>query len=52
MKEKFAEIPEKEVLTEILQSDMENIRGTMESLDKDTFSMAAELIQNAKKSTS
>ena len=37
------------VLTEILQSDMENIRGTMESLDKDTFSMAAELIQNAKK---
>ena len=49
MKEKFAEIPEKEVLTEILQSDMENIRGTMESLDKDTFSMAAELIQNAKK---
>ena len=39
----------KEVLTEILQSDMENIRGTMESLDKDTFSMAAELIQNAKK---
>ena len=49
MKEKFAEIPEKEVLTEILQSDMENIRGTMESLDKDAFSMAAELIQNAKK---
>ena len=49
MKEKFAEIPEKEVLTEILQSDMENIRGTMESLDKEAFSMAAELIQNAKK---
>ena len=49
MKEKFAEVPEKEVLTEILQSDMENIRGTMESLDKETFSMAAELIQNAKK---
>ena len=37
------------MLTEILQSDMENIRGTMESLDKDAFSMAAELIQNAKK---
>ena len=49
MKEKFAEVPEKEVLTEILQSDMENIRGTMESLDKEAFSMAAELIQNAKK---
>lgn len=49
MKEKFEAVPEKEVLSEILQSDMENIRGTLEEIDKDAFAMAAELIQNARK---
>lgn len=49
MKEKFEKVSEKEVLTEILESDMENIKGTMEEIDKEAFSMAADMIQNARR---
>lgn len=49
MKEKFEQVPEKEVLSEILSSDVENIQGTFKEIDKDAFAMASELIQSARK---
>lgn len=49
MKTEFEQVPKEDVLTAILQSDINNIESTLEQVDTDAFRMAVELVKNARR---
>lgn len=47
MGKEFEHVPDEDVLTAILQSDLQNLRGTLEEIDKNAFQMSVNMILNA-----
>lgn len=44
----FEKVPKEDVLSAILQSDIRNIQGTLQQVDKEAFRVSVELIQKAR----